>query len=208
MRSRSIHRTGQHRSSMCIVDGVGAMSRIRRDLTKKLGSAIMDIPGADNPSDQPPPTPPKLARYQATLADRTSPRGAPSPPSLSRPNFSSRSGVRRRSTPGRPFMASARGDVDDLRSWLKGGGDPNLTDNDGWAPILHASVSAPHAAPWRSCEEYCWPWKGTLGHELLARRQASGRKRSAIVLVVWHGSRSLNTSLINHDAIGGFVRQE
>lgn len=135
--------------SMCIVRPMEAMLRSRHDLFSQKEGVVMGFPVVDDDlSDLPPLTPPKLARYQATLVDRQSLQGPPTPASpptpvpLSRPITSPRLGVRRRSASRRQFLAAARGDVDDLRSWLCNGGDPNLTDSDGWAPLLHASVSA------------------------------------------------------------------
>ncbi|HEV7216713.1 MAG TPA: ankyrin repeat domain-containing protein, partial [Chloroflexota bacterium] len=39
-----------------------------------------------------------------------------------------------------PVMAARAGDVAGLRAWLAGGGDPALTDSDGWTPLLAAAA--------------------------------------------------------------------
>jgi prenyltransferase beta subunit len=39
-----------------------------------------------------------------------------------------------------PVRAAGEGNVAWLRSWLGGGGDPNLTDQEGWTPLLSAAA--------------------------------------------------------------------
>ena len=50
-----------------------------------------------------------------------------------------------RSLQAGPVRVARDGDIDALRAWLAGGGDPNLRDRDGWTPLL-AAASHGHAA--------------------------------------------------------------
>lgn len=102
-------------------------------------------PDLDHLDLGPPPfSPPKLRRCYETVATvQLSPTPQPeSPfpevPRLSKPNVSR---PLRRRQPALHFLACARGDVDELTDWLCTGGDPNSRDSDGWALLLHASVS-------------------------------------------------------------------
>lgn len=96
---------------------------------------------------EPPPfSPPKLRRCDETVATTVQHSPTPQPespfpdvPCLSKPRLSRHFRTR---TPALHFLASARGDVDELTDWLRTGGDPNSRDSDGWALLLHASVSA------------------------------------------------------------------
>jgi hypothetical protein len=45
-----------------------------------------------------------------------------------------------------PVRAARDGDVDALRAWLAGGGEPNLRDRDGWTPLLAAASHGRAAA--------------------------------------------------------------
>lgn len=47
----------------------------------------------------------------------------------------------RRKDPALHFQACVRGDIHELRKWVKSGGDPNARDGEGWALLHHATVS-------------------------------------------------------------------
>lgn len=47
----------------------------------------------------------------------------------------------RRKEPALHFQACVRGDLQELSKWVQSGGDPNSRDEEGWAPLHHATVS-------------------------------------------------------------------
>lgn len=47
----------------------------------------------------------------------------------------------RRKDPALHFLASIRGDTEELEAWLVAGGDSNARDGEGWTLLHHASVS-------------------------------------------------------------------
>lgn len=138
---------------MCIAVRVAAMFGCTSGSSKRCGnidhnSRVCDtrdlVPAdSDDCGELPPMSAPKLTRWEEASAPSRTAHSSSSAPTSPFPEYTERlkPSVFRSEDAELHFLASVRGDIEELAAWLSAGGCPNTRDTDGWSLLQHASVS-------------------------------------------------------------------